>query len=541
MKEGRKKKREDQKSDNIQDIRKVLRRQEEKRAVWRKEAKEKWDGLDVIEKMVEMMESLESDSKSHTVPSSGKSKLTDEPTKKWSPAGGKDDEPGHEGDQDGAEIITTREVGSTKLLDSYSDTRVPGVEFCGCVQSLQHLPLAHKDPHRHEEIYSCTRTKETITVDGSGLVCNMYLDSTADQPWLLNNADRGGNADGQGNQEAGGAGHAAKNIYSRQNDKDISKSLQFKALENDCRLEEEDSGAASQVDGEAQGQEHQQVHQDPDTNIRTPQVEYLNNVFSIQDTKATSAGMKVQHMDQEPDKDGEEGVEQVLEGVQGQAGGVYVEETAQPGYKETSRQTISGEERATTQETTKLGEEMTCHTIALVMKMASTGEDDLEVTQEMQASCDSGPGGSLGEQQLQTKRDELAWKEDRVEVNSKQFVQQKELPGGFVKLKQMFEAASSYKKKVIMPNTELVNMANENKATSGEVGRVMMSARKKVNARRASMKTIVIEKGFVQARIKKFMLSSEVGEEVGKLNNKRRLQGTQGDNMKSASKRRKEE
>ena len=182
---------------------------------------------------------------------------------------------------------------------------------------------------------------------------------------------------------------------------------------------------------------------------------------------------------------------------------------------------------------------MTCHTIALVMKMASTGEDDLEVTQEMQASCDSGPGGSLGEQQLQTKRDELAWKEDRVEVNSKQFVQQKELPGGFVK--QMFEAASSYKKNVIMPNTELVNMANENKATSGEVERVMMSARKKVKARRASVKTIVIEKGFVQARIKKFMLSSEVGEEVGKVNNKRRLQGTQGDNMKSASKRRKEE
>ena len=33
--------------------------------------------------------------------------------------------------------------------------------------------------------------------------------------------------------------------------------------------------------------------------------------------------------------------------------------------------------------------------------------------------------------------------------------------------------------------------------------------------------------GFVQARIKKFMLSSEVGEEGGKVNNKRRLDGTQ--------------
>ena len=366
----------------------------------------------------------------------------------------------------------------------------------------------------------------------------MYLDSTADQPWLLNNADRGGNADGQGNQEAGGAGHAAKNIYSRQNDKDILKSLQFKALENDCRLEEEDSGAASQVDGEARGEEHQQDHQEKDTNIRTPQVEYLNNVFSIQDTKATSAGMKVQHMDQEPDKDGVGGVEQVLEGVQGQA----VEETAQPGYSETSRQTISGEERAETQETTKLGEEMTCNTIALVMEMASTGKGDLEVTQEMHASFDSGPRGSFGELEVQSKRDELAWKEDIVEGNSKQFDQKKELPGGFEKLRKMFEAASSNnKKKVIMSNTELVNRASKIKATSGEVGRVMMSARKKVKARRASQKTIVIEKGFVQARIKKFMQFSEVGEEGGKVNNKRRLEGTQGDNMKSASKRRKEE
>ena len=47
--------------------------------------------------------------------------------------------------------------------------------------------------------------------------------------------------------------------------------------------------------------------------------------------------------------------------------------------------------------------------------------------------------------------------------------------------------------------------------------------------------------GFVQARIKKFMLSSEVGDEGGKVNNKRRLDGTQGDKMMSASRRRKEE
>ena len=43
-------------------------------------------------------------------PKSGKNKLTDRPPKKWSAAGGKDDEPGHGGDQDGAEIITTSEV-----------------------------------------------------------------------------------------------------------------------------------------------------------------------------------------------------------------------------------------------------------------------------------------------------------------------------------------------------------------------------------------------------------------------------------------------
>ena len=115
--------------------------------------------------------------------------------------------------------------------------------------------------------------------------------------------------------------------------------------------------------------------------------------------------------------------------------------------------------------------------------------------------------GVRGEQEVQSKRDKLAWKEDRVEDNSKQFGQKKELPGGFEKLRQMFEAASSNNnKKLIMSNTELVNMASKNKVTSGEVGRVIMSARKKVKARRASKKTNVIEKGFVQARIKKFML-----------------------------------
>ena len=118
-------------------------------------------------------------------------------------------------------------------------------------------------------------------MDGSCLVFNMYLDSTADQPWLLINVGRGVNADGQDNQEAGGAGHAAYNIYSRQNDKDNLKSLQFKALENDCSLEEDHSEAASQVDGEAGGQELQKDHQDQDTNIRTPQVEYLNNDFFL--------------------------------------------------------------------------------------------------------------------------------------------------------------------------------------------------------------------------------------------------------------------
>ena len=64
-----------------------------------------------------------------------------------------------------------------------------------------------------------------------------------------------------------------------------------------------------------------------------------------------------------------------------------------------------------------------------------------------------------------------------------------------------------------------------------------ISGRKKVKAR----KNIVIEKGFVQARIRKFMISSEVCEKGGKVNNKRRLERTHGDNMKSASKRRKEE
>ena len=128
---------------------------------------------------------------------------------------------------------------------------------------------------------------------------------------------------------------------------------------------------------------------------------------------------------------------------------------------------------------------MTCQTIALVMKMASTGKDDLEVPQEIHASFDSGPRGSLGEQELQSKSDKLAWKEDRVEGNSKQFDQKKELPGGFEKLRQMFESASSNKKNVIMSHTEVVNMASKIKATSGEVGRVMMSARKKVKASRA--------------------------------------------------------
>ena len=64
-----------------------------------------------------------------------------------------------------------------------------------------------------------------------------------------------------------------------------------------------------------------------------------------------------------------------------------------------------------------------------------------------------------------------------------------------------------------------------------------ISGRKKVKAR----KNIVIEKGFVQARIRKFMISSEVCEEGGEVNNKRRLKGTQGDNMKYVSKRKKKE
>ena len=84
-------------------------------------------------------------------------------------------------------------------------------------------------------------------------------------------------------------------------------------------------------------------------------------------------------------------------------------------------------------------------------------------------------------------------------------------------------------------------MASKNKAASGRLGSVVMSARKKVKARRSSQKNIVIEKGFVQARIRKFMISSEVCEKGGKVNNKRRLERTHGDNMKSASKRKKEE
>ena len=41
-----------------------------------------------------------------------------------------------------------------------------------------------------------------------------------------------------------------------------------------------------------------------------------------------------------------------------------------------------------------------------------------------------------------------------------------------------------------------------------EVEKVMMSARKKVEARRSSQKNIAIEKGFVQTRIRKFLKPS---------------------------------
>ena len=87
-----------------------------------------------------------------------------------------------------------------------------------------------------------------------------------------------------------------------------------------------------------------------------------------------------------------------------------------------------------------------------------------------------------------------------------------------------------------MSNTELVNMASNNKANSEEVGKVMMSTRKVVMARRSYQKNIVIEKGFAQVRIRKIMQSLEVCETVVKVNNKRRWEGSYGDNMKSASK-----
>jgi hypothetical protein len=79
-------------------------------------------------------------------------------------------------------------------------------------------------------------------------------------------------------------------------------------------------------------------------------------------------------------------------------------------------------------------------------------------------------------------------------------------------------------------------MASNNKANSEEVGKVMMSTRKDVMARRSYQKNIVIEKGFAQVRIRKIIQSLEVCETVVKVNNKRRLEGSHGDNIKSASK-----
>ena len=51
--------------------------------------------------------------------------------------------------------------------------------------------------------------------------------------------------------EAIRADHADINIYTWQNDKDFLNSLQFRAQENNFRLEEDGGGASSKVDGEA--------------------------------------------------------------------------------------------------------------------------------------------------------------------------------------------------------------------------------------------------------------------------------------------------